>query len=495
MLNKFLDKLLIRYTDYNYLITIKSRVFVLSSFLIGFIGLYISINLLITEGLGFSFLIMFFAFIGTLLAILIFQKGYYNHGVTLLIGVTLCSTIFLFISHYLAVQEFIIFDALVGLFIFLSLFFLISISIKTLIVYGILSIVSFFIILFIGYQFGLDKHSFLMIKNNTIIPSLRLDFICYVVMWVFSIFNFIIFNKQVVINRNQTDELNKINIGLEQKVKERTKDLTEEIEERKKLQKKLVDINMKMTESILYAQTIQMTILPDESEIKKYCRDFFVLFKPKDIIGGDFYWFYPIGNNFFLGIVDCTGHGVPGALMTMKVNSIMNHIMSYNDNTPEKVLSELNFHLLSQLNQKAEDKTTYVGLDISLCLFIKEEQKLFFSGSKLNIYIIKDNHLELIKGDRKSLGYGLQKNEHLYQCHELNLDNKMKIYMTTDGFVEQCGGRKGIPYGNKNFQKLLIKNNNLPMSEQKKIMEQEFYQYKGNIEQLDDLTVIGIIPY
>lgn len=267
-------------------------------------------------------------------------------------------------------------------------------------------------------------------------------------------------------------------------------------------QKNLLEVQHKnITASIRYAKTIQQAILPDLSVIKKYF-DIFIIYQPKDIVSGDFYWFSEShaktdGNkSLFLAVVDCTGHGVPGAFMSMIGNRLLNEIVNESRvNNPGEILELLNTQVRSVLRQEQTDNND--GMDISLCRFLKEgngEVSLSFAGAKRNIHVVKKERKEIIKlkGDRISIGgAGDSKTRVQFKNHEMKLTQGDLLYLATDGIIDQNGPDRSR-FGSNRLEEVLFKYSRYAMEEQEYSIRQEIERFRQQEEQRDDITLMGI---
>lgn len=269
----------------------------------------------------------------------------------------------------------------------------------------------------------------------------------------------------------------------------------EEINEELTIQKNLVEeSNHQITASIRYAQNIQQAILGKEDLLAEYFKNSFNFFKPKDILSGDFYWFYENKANGVKIIVaaDCTGHGVPGALTTVLGCSILNDIVKQkNIYSPDIILQELDKTIIKSFStEKTNTLNVEDGMDISVLTFQKD--KLSFSGAKNPLYIIKNEKVEVIKGSPFAIGSNHFKKEKSFEKHDFSLSTGDKIYIFSDGFQDQIGEHYDRKYYTKQFRELLVSISHLPMSEQKAILVQELDTWKGSNPQTDDILVIGI---
>jgi serine phosphatase RsbU (regulator of sigma subunit) len=267
-------------------------------------------------------------------------------------------------------------------------------------------------------------------------------------------------------------------------------------------QKNLLELqNTNITASIRYAKTIQQAILPDILSIKKYF-DVFILYQPKDIVSGDFYWFSELhaestaGKTLFLAVVDCTGHGVPGAIMSMVGNRLLNEIVNERKiDDPKEILEILNAEIKMALRQEQTDNND--GMDMAFCRFSMNsdgQTLLTFSGAKRNIQVIKKERKELIKlkGDRMSIGgSGENKEPYKFRNQEITLSEGDQLYLSTDGIIDQNGPDRSR-FGSNRLEEILFKYSKYSLDEQEYSIRQEVERFRQNEEQRDDITLMGI---
>ena len=274
--------------------------------------------------------------------------------------------------------------------------------------------------------------------------------------------------------------------NLEQRVEERTREL-------KVANDELADKNKHITDSIHYAKTIQEAILPSKTAILNRLNDFFLGFYPKDIVSGDFYWYAENDESVFIAAVDCTGHGVPGAFMSMIGSAILNQIVKEMKITePAKILNQLNRNVRIALKQDIDEDASRDGMEICLCRI--DRDKVIFSGGHRPLFYVKNNEFHILKGDKESIG-GKQKHEDkIFTNQEITLTRGLRtvIYLTTDGFQDQPNP-EGKKIGSKGLQELILKYNHLPSVEQKSKFEEELKNHSGSEGQRDDITIIGIV--
>lgn len=247
-----------------------------------------------------------------------------------------------------------------------------------------------------------------------------------------------------------------------------------------------------ITDSIKYAKRIQKAIFPTAEQLKKALPEHFVFFKPKDIVSGDFYWIEEFEGKIYFAVVDCTGHGVPGAFMSIVGFNLLNKAIHENQcKTPADILNQVNTDLTDTLKQTKEESAVKDGMEISLCQWDPSANQFTFAGANTLIYKISDQQLQIIKGDKHPIGnfYGEQLKK--YNNIPVPISKNDCLYLFSDGFADQFGGDKGKKYKYKQLEDFLTRHAHLPMSEQRQILAKEFNRWKGNLEQVDDVCVFG----
>lgn len=287
----------------------------------------------------------------------------------------------------------------------------------------------------------------------------------------------------VVFIRYRTHKLIKEKEILENKVTERTIELKESNQH----------LNIALEEikdSINYAERIQSSILPDVSLIKNQLNDLFILFKPRDVVSGDFYWYCFADNKVFIACIDCTGHGVPGAFMSMIGNSLLNEIVLTKKITSSgEILSSLNKGIQNALKQNSTN--TKDGMDMALCVIDVNQSKLSYSGANRELLLIRDGVLNEFKPTKHAIG-GFTDYDAVFKEHEIEFKAGDCFYMSTDGYADQFGGPKGKKLMTKNFKEFLVSNSSLAMPIQKDKLENHIIKWMGNTySQVDDILVIG----
>jgi serine phosphatase RsbU (regulator of sigma subunit) len=278
---------------------------------------------------------------------------------------------------------------------------------------------------------------------------------------------------------------------LKQKANKKLETAYGEIEEKnKEIEKR----NLQITDSIDYAKRIQEAILPDQEDIQQLFPESFILFKPRDVVSGDFYWYSAENKKIILVVADCTGHGVPGAFMSMIGNTLLNEIVNQKKITdPGKILQLLNEGVIDALHQNKETNAKqHDGMEAGICSIDLNTKELTFAGSRHNLYLFrKDKQLVETKGDRIYIG-GLQDKLKIFTSHLLPIEDGVTWYMCTDGFMDQSGGSNNKRLTSGKFKELLTRMQEVPLHLQKQFMEAEFEQWKGAQKQKDDVLVMGI---
>jgi phosphoserine phosphatase RsbU/P len=248
--------------------------------------------------------------------------------------------------------------------------------------------------------------------------------------------------------------------------------------------------NKDITASLTYAKRIQDAILPSEQSIKKYLKHSMVYYRPKDIVSGDFYWFRHINGVSYLAAVDCTGHGVPGAFMSMIGNLLLNKLIP-KYTTPAQILNEMKKEVISTLGQ-TEDNMQNDGMDIALCVIDHKQKTVQYAGAHNPLYLIREGELIITKADRMPIGSFIGGVEKEFTNHTIVLKRNDTIYISSDGFQDQFDKNDDKKYSSKRFKNFLLKIHETEMNQQEALLENEMNAWKGNQDQLDDILVMGI---
>ncbi len=255
--------------------------------------------------------------------------------------------------------------------------------------------------------------------------------------------------------------------------------------------KQLLEQNKDIKDSIYYAQRIQQSILQTQEQLRACFENSFLLYKPKDIVSGDYYWFYENESYKYIAVVDCTGHGVPGAMMSMVANSMFKEVfINRKISNPSDILKALDEELEKSIN-KNQDATFNDGMDVSLVRINKITNELSFSGAFRSILISRAGEITELKGSRYPIGFysGIEKQFDI-QLFQLQKDDS--IYLFTDGFIDQFGGERNKKLNKSNFKDLLSTIHDMNMEEQEAFLEYSFNNWKQDLDQTDDVLVVGI---
>lgn len=240
-------------------------------------------------------------------------------------------------------------------------------------------------------------------------------------------------------------------------------------------------------DSITYAKRIQLALLPPDQTIKKHLKDSFILYKPKDIVAGDFYWLEAKDDLVLFAAADCTGHGVPGAMVSVVCNNALNRsVREYNILDPGKILDKSRDIVIEEFEKSKEEVKD--GMDISLCTI--NNKKLKFAGANNPLWIVRDGELIQIKGNKQPVGKYESPQD--FTTHEFDLKSQDTIYLFSDGYADQFGGQKGKKFKARALRELLLKIHRNPMNEQKEILDSALEEWKGDLEQIDDICIMGV---
>ncbi len=265
-----------------------------------------------------------------------------------------------------------------------------------------------------------------------------------------------------------------------------------EIEQQKNL---IEQKNCEITDSINYARKIQDNILLPETKLKQWLPQMFIYFKPKDIVSGDFYWFSKFENKYVITAIDCTGHGVPGAFLSMVGNTLLHEIVNIKHVfKPDVILTMLHTGIRLALNQSNEDSDSEDGMDMSLCTVDAKLHRFQFAGAKNNLYVVQGDKLKILKANYYSIG-GRQLRPDMqieFTCYDFMYDDNTSIYMFSDGYLDQFGGDNNEKFNTQRFREMILNNRNLPMEQQKTVLAETMDKWKGERQQIDDFLVLGV---
>lgn len=279
-------------------------------------------------------------------------------------------------------------------------------------------------------------------------------------------------------NRKLIEDLKEANQTLEQKVVERTQ--------------KIEAQNKEITCSIQYASRIQHALLPPNEELKKLLPSYFVLSKPRDIVSGDYYWLANKDDKVIIAVADCTGHGVPAAFLSILgvsfLNEIVNKAVTVRAN---EILNQLCGQVIKSLHQTGKCDDTRDGMEMALCVIDFGKNKLQYSGAFRPLYLIRNSELKEYKGDNMPIGIYEQEDQS-FTNQEMLFEKNDMFYLFTDGYIDQFGGVERKTFRSENFKKLLLDIHYLPMAEQKKALEKSYEEWRRDIDQVDDILIVGI---
>lgn len=278
----------------------------------------------------------------------------------------------------------------------------------------------------------------------------------------------------------------------QEEIRTQNEDLIQKNEEIIVQKEQIEEQTKDITDSILYAGRIQEAILPTIDVLKNQFPKSFVFYKPSQIVSGDFYWFKEVKNMIYIAVADCTGHGVPGAFMSILGISLLNEIITRRYiNSPDIILNELRKRIKKSLHQTGQQYEQQDGMDIAICLIDTENYILEYAGAYNSLYLIHNHSLTEYKADRMPIG--IHPKDHIdFSKKNIQLQPKDTIYLFTDGYSSQFGFLNDEKFKVKNFQKLINQISELPMEQQYDVLSKTFYQWKGNKQQTDDILVVGL---
>ena len=276
----------------------------------------------------------------------------------------------------------------------------------------------------------------------------------------------------------------------QEEIQEKNEELNTNQEVLQLTNRELEQKNLNITSSITYAQRIQEAMLPNTFTIREHLPNSFILFQPRDIVSGDFFWFAERDERIYIAAVDCTGHGVPGAFMSMIGTQLLNDLVNKNKLTQSnELLDALHDEVIQALKQDQTQNND--GMDMALCVIDKATHQVQFSGAKNPLVYIQNNEVEVIKGCRYPIGGVQISRRQPYQAHTVTVDAHTTFYIYSDGFQDQYGGPKDRKFMTRNFRELLHKVHHLPLAQQQKELEKALDEWRGQRSQVDDILVIG----
>jgi serine phosphatase RsbU (regulator of sigma subunit) len=297
-----------------------------------------------------------------------------------------------------------------------------------------------------------------------------------------------ILSEKTILETQKDENDSKVKLLWEQsaaihKEKERIELLKKEVEQR----------HQEVLDSVHYAKRIQLAILPTEEMVKTLLPDSFIFFKPKNIVSGDFYWVKQLNDGKILfAAVDCTGHGVPGAFMSiLGYNLLEQTLKDLTNYNPATILTELCNAIIKSLKQTQEFESVKDGMDIALCLLDLKNLKIEFAGAHNPLYIIRNGELLEFKADNRAIGFSYFKKT-TFQNHEVEIKKGDCLYIFSDGFVDQKGGPNRTKFFYTPFKQFLISIHQKPMDEQRQLLDDKFMDWKKELSQIDDVLIFGV---
>ncbi len=265
-----------------------------------------------------------------------------------------------------------------------------------------------------------------------------------------------------------------------------------DVSERKEAERKLKSAYSVISDSIDYASNIQRSLLPPDQFIAEDLKDYFIVWEPRDVVGGDIYWYRREKNGFYIILADCTGHGVPGAFMTIIATGALDRALrDHPGGDPATLLSSINRSVKKSLGQDRENSMSDDGLEMGICHITQDQ--VVYAGARFSLFHTDGNDINIIKGDKVAIGYRRIDLMQLYTNYEIPLSEDQYFYLVSDGLIDQIGGdgKRRFAFGKKRFKTLLSDCHNKPFAQQKKIIMSEFEEFQGQEERRDDVSLIG----
>ena len=268
-----------------------------------------------------------------------------------------------------------------------------------------------------------------------------------------------------------------------------------DITEAKRIEQEIQDKNRKIEDSINYAQRIQTSILPDNRILREALPKSFIFYRPRDVVSGDFPWFFRKDDDIYIAAVDCTGHGVPGALLSFIGYFLLNNIADHQgEHSAASIIDNLHYAVRKTLKQDASDAEARDGMDIAFCKINYKERELQFAGAHRPLYLLRDGELEEFKGDRKAIG-GIphrKKEENDFTNYVIDIRDGDRIFFFSDGLPDQLGGPEIKKYSPKRIREKIVENKHLTMPEYNSFFAEDFLAWMGDNKPIDDVLLIGI---
>jgi serine phosphatase RsbU (regulator of sigma subunit) len=272
---------------------------------------------------------------------------------------------------------------------------------------------------------------------------------------------------------------------------EKNKEISDQNEKIREQNQKIREQNEKIHESIEYAGMIQSTMLPSKKLLDLKLENYFLIFHPREKVSGDFYWFAQKGNKYCIAVSDCTGHGVPGSMISILGVSFLNEIITQiTDPDPGKILTKLNNKMQNALNQNRERYQSHDGMDISILVIDFDSMELSFAGAQSSLYILRNNELSIFDPDKVNVGTA--PHNYKFNRQDTLLDYDDMLYLFTDGIVDQLGGSDFKRFGTSRLKSVLQQFGHLNLEKQEQAILDSLYEWKADNKQTDDITLLGI---
>jgi serine phosphatase RsbU (regulator of sigma subunit) len=295
--------------------------------------------------------------------------------------------------------------------------------------------------------------------------------------------------------RRAEQRLQNYSKDLEVEVARRTEDLQRTNQQLQESQDRIAAANRQIMESIHYASRIQSAVLPSPATLAVATPDHFLIWEPRDVVGGDFYWFRQVDGGYLTVLGDCTGHGVPGAFMTLIVGGLLEQVVANAaPDDPAKVLGQLHRELQTSLGQDKVEALSEDGLEAGVCFVNGSGRRLVFAGAHFSLWYGADDEVKEIRGDRPALGFSRFGVDTVFTNVPIELKRRQTFYMTTDGLIDQIGGARRRPFGKRRLAQFVAQYNQRPMADQASILGQMLRDHQGNEARRDDVAVLGFAP-
>jgi len=298
---------------------------------------------------------------------------------------------------------------------------------------------------------------------------------------------------EIQIQKQEILEVNKLLLEVNKLLKEHKDEMIMQRDMAAGQRDKIAEQRREIMDSIHYAEKIQKAIMPDQSRMSEIFDDHFVFFRPLNVVSGDYYWATRKGSKMVVVAADCTGHGVPGAFMSILGITLLNEIVLKREiDTASEILDELRENIKFTLSQKGTAGEQRDGMDMALCIIDYEAMKLQYAGAYNPLYLVRNSEMIEYKPNKMPVGIFVVDNENNFTNHRISLQPGDTLYLFSDGYIDQFGGEKNTKFKSKQFKQLLLKISSLPMNRQKQLLIESHEKWKGHSEQVDDILVIGI---